>query len=102
MRETNCSCSPGHRIAAGLRPSDTAARFGGDEFAVLLEQAGEQEAATAAERILGNLAAPFDIHDREVFVLRQHRRRGLRRQQSERHAAQRGHRNVSGEDDGQA
>jgi diguanylate cyclase (GGDEF)-like protein/PAS domain S-box-containing protein len=58
----------GHRIAAGLRPSDTAARFGGDEFAVLLEQAGEQEAATAAERILGNLAAPFDIHDREVFV----------------------------------
>jgi len=57
-----------HRIASGLRPSDTAARFGGDEFAVLLERAGEQEAATTAEQILTSLAAPFDIHDREVFV----------------------------------
>jgi diguanylate cyclase (GGDEF)-like protein/PAS domain S-box-containing protein len=57
-----------HRIAARLRPSDTAARFGGDEFAVLLEHAGEQEAAAAAERILSDLVAPFDIHDREVFV----------------------------------
>ena len=68
MRGTNCSCSPATGSRLGLRPSDTAARFGGDEFAVLLEQAGEQEAATVAERILGNLAAPFDVHDREVFV----------------------------------
>jgi diguanylate cyclase (GGDEF)-like protein/PAS domain S-box-containing protein len=56
------------RIASMLRPSDTAARFGGDEFAVLLERAGEPEAATMAEQILAGLAAPFDIHDREVFV----------------------------------
>jgi diguanylate cyclase (GGDEF)-like protein/PAS domain S-box-containing protein len=57
-----------HRIAAGLRPSDTAARFGGDEFAVLLEHTNEQQAATVAQQVLANLAAPFDIHDRDVFV----------------------------------
>ena len=39
--------------------ADTAARFGGDEFAVLLEDIDDsQEAADAAERILESLALP--------------------------------------------
>jgi diguanylate cyclase (GGDEF)-like protein len=58
----------GARIAACVRAGDTAARFGGDEFAVLLEGATDEEVAVAAQRILGALADPFGIAGREVYV----------------------------------
>jgi diguanylate cyclase (GGDEF)-like protein/PAS domain S-box-containing protein len=57
-----------HRLSASLRLGDTAARFGGDEFAVLLEQADEERATQVADRILAELAGPFDLGDCEVFV----------------------------------
>jgi two-component system, cell cycle response regulator len=41
----------GRVIQANLRKMDVAARYGGDEFVVLLPQAGPEEAAAAAERI---------------------------------------------------
>jgi diguanylate cyclase (GGDEF)-like protein/PAS domain S-box-containing protein len=57
------------RLATSVRASDTAARFGGDEFAVLLEDvSGAQEAADTAERILAELARPFAIERREIVV----------------------------------
>lgn len=40
-----------HRIDAEIRVADTGARFGGDEFAIVLAGAGLEEAATLAERV---------------------------------------------------
>jgi diguanylate cyclase (GGDEF)-like protein len=57
------------RLAATVRPTDTAARFGGDEFAVLLERVGDDaEATEVAERILEAFAAPIQLEETEVFV----------------------------------
>ena len=50
------------RISACVRTVDTPARFGGDEFAILLEGIdGVPTAAETAERILDALAAPLEV-----------------------------------------
>ena len=57
------------RLRATLRAEDTAARFGGDEFAVLLEQVvDEAGAVTVAERIAGALATAIQLDGREMFA----------------------------------
>ena len=57
------------RIRAATRPGDTVARFGGDEFAVLVESGTMPEAAEAvAERITEGLAATFRIHTNDVAM----------------------------------
>jgi diguanylate cyclase (GGDEF)-like protein/PAS domain S-box-containing protein len=57
------------RLDACVRASDTAARFGGDEFAVLLEDVnGAQDAADTAERILESLAAPLRLEGKEIYI----------------------------------
>src|SRR5271168_4785287 len=49
-----------HRVESQIRSMDTAARFGGDELAILLPEAGGAEAAKLAERIREVIAAiPF-------------------------------------------
>src|SRR5262249_21238557 len=61
--------STGDRIKSALRSADTVARFGGDEFAVLLDEiAHPSVAARAADRIAQALSAPFTVGDRELFV----------------------------------
>jgi diguanylate cyclase (GGDEF)-like protein len=57
------------RLVASIRPGDTAARFGGDEFAILLEDVeGVMSAEQVALRILGALRAPLSIAGRELFI----------------------------------
>ena len=45
------------QLAAALRPQDLLARYGGDEFAVLLPSVDEEQALTVAERIREIVAA---------------------------------------------
>jgi diguanylate cyclase (GGDEF)-like protein/PAS domain S-box-containing protein len=57
------------RLRGCLRLPDTAARFGGDEFAILIEDGGESVgAADVAARILQALDGPFLLEGKEVFV----------------------------------
>ena len=57
------------RLNNCLRGGDTAARFGGDEFAVLMEEiVNADEACEVAERITGALREPMMVLDREIHV----------------------------------
>jgi diguanylate cyclase (GGDEF)-like protein len=57
------------RLQGCLRPSDTVARFGGDEFAILLEELrAPGDATRAADRVLESLETPFPVEGREVYV----------------------------------
>jgi diguanylate cyclase len=57
------------RLLELVRPSDTVARFGGDEFMVLCDDiATEADAIVVAERIAGSLAQPFRIDGHELHV----------------------------------
>jgi diguanylate cyclase (GGDEF)-like protein/PAS domain S-box-containing protein len=47
------------RLAEAVRPSDTVARFGGDEFVLLLEDADSSDAAAFAHELLASLKQPI-------------------------------------------
>jgi len=61
----------GNRLLSCIREVDTAARFGGDEFVVMMEDLSESDTEAAAqaevvaEKILGRLSQPYALVGRE-------------------------------------
>ena len=59
----------GKRLNMMLRPGDTAARFGGDEFTLLLEDLnGIDDARVITERLIEALQEPIDMEGREFEI----------------------------------
>lgn len=57
------------RLRYAIRSSDTVARFGGDEFVVLLEDISDVDhVSEVTTRIQENMARPFDIDRQEVRI----------------------------------
>ena len=58
----------GRRLRRALRPIDTVARFGGDEFVVLCEDIEPADAERVARRLRSALAKPMVVEGREFRI----------------------------------
>ncbi|HEY2636190.1 MAG TPA: diguanylate cyclase, partial [Solirubrobacteraceae bacterium] len=57
------------RLVEAVRPTDTVARFGGDEFVILLDDVdGSAHAARVADRVIAELARPFAVTGGETLL----------------------------------
>ena len=61
-------CRLADALCVGCREIDTAARFGGDEFALVLPETGAEPAAVVAQRIRGTLASDGRVPKLSVSV----------------------------------
>ena len=58
----------GDRLRATLRATDTAARFGGDEFAILLADQMPEDLLAVAQRVQERITAPVTLGNHQVRV----------------------------------
>ena len=56
------------RIAGAVRPGDTAARVGGDEFVVVADDVDEARSLAIADRVAGAVAGPIGVDEIEVTL----------------------------------
>jgi diguanylate cyclase (GGDEF)-like protein len=57
------------RLQKNTRAVDTVARFGGDEFAILMEDVKDIAAVNdMSDRIMSEMAAPFNVFGHEIFA----------------------------------
>lgn len=56
------------RLKSTIRDTDLLARFGGDEFALLAQQADEESCRLIAERMIKLVDAPFEMNGKKVSV----------------------------------
>lgn len=62
-------CAVAERLSGMLRPADAVARFGADEFALLVDDvADDQDAAALAERVMRVAGEPIPIDGGEVSI----------------------------------
>lgn len=54
-------CEVGHRMSTQIRTEDLLARFGGDEFGILLRQSGDDSTETIARRIIDTVSKPITL-----------------------------------------
>jgi diguanylate cyclase (GGDEF)-like protein/PAS domain S-box-containing protein len=55
-----------HRLRTTIRPEDTVARFGGDEFVIICEVSTVEAAIAVGHRLLGVLEAPFRLSGQDA------------------------------------
>jgi len=56
------------RLSEAVRPSDTVARMGGDEFVILVEQATDAGLTVLVDRLRSTVRAPLDVHGTTLEV----------------------------------
>ena len=57
------------RIRGSVREADTVARFGGDEFVILMQDVTDLEApALVASKVISEVTAAFSLYQREIYI----------------------------------
>ncbi len=62
-------CQVARRLAESIRASDSVARFGGDEFVIILEEIHDlNHISQVTEKVLRSIEQPFELGEHQVFV----------------------------------